>query len=57
MQPNEPNSDSNILALIPKEFPEWLKPQLVSELTTTPPDQVIRGVLYAGCKLALMGGS
>ena len=57
MQPNEPNSDSNFLALIPKEFPEWLKPQLVSELTTTPPDQVIRGVLYAGCKLALMGGS
>jgi hypothetical protein len=57
VQYNEPPQQSPILALIPKEYPVWLKTRFVSELTTTQPEQVIRGVLYAGCKLALMGGS
>jgi AAA domain/Toprim-like len=35
----------------------WLKPKLVSELTTVQPDQILQGILYAGCKLILMGGS
>jgi hypothetical protein len=35
----------------------WLKPKKVSEMTTVQPVQVIRGMLYKACKLALMGGS
>jgi RecA-family ATPase len=35
----------------------WLKPKLVSELTTVQPEQILRGILYQRCKLALMGGS
>jgi hypothetical protein len=35
----------------------WLKPKLVSELTTVQPEQILRGILYERCKLALMGGS
>jgi hypothetical protein len=35
----------------------WLKPKKVSDMTTVQPAQVIRGMLYKGCKLALMGGS
>lgn len=36
---------------------DWLKPKLVSELTRDPPEQILRGILYQGCKLILMAGS
>jgi len=35
----------------------WLKPKLVSELTTVQPDQILRGILYQSCKMVLMAGS
>jgi hypothetical protein len=35
----------------------WLKPKLISELTTAQPPQILRGMLYQACKLVVMGGS
>src|SRR5271166_2503636 len=35
----------------------WLKPRLISELTTVQPEQILRGILYQKCKMVLMGGS
>jgi hypothetical protein len=36
---------------------EWLKPKLVSELTSIQPEQILRAMLYRQCKMVLMGGS
>ena len=41
----------------PPASPEWLRPKATSELTTLQPEQILRGMLYQGCKLILMGGS
>jgi hypothetical protein len=44
--------------LFEKEDPlAWLKPKSVSELTQIQPDQILRGILYQGCKMVLMAGS
>jgi hypothetical protein len=36
---------------------EWLRPQKTSTLTSEQPDQILRGILYKGCKGILTGGS
>jgi hypothetical protein len=35
----------------------WLRSKPVSELTTIQPPQILRGILYQGCKGIVMGGS
>ena len=40
-----------------EQKPDWIKRKLVSLLTTIQPPQIVRGVLYRGCKLILMAGS
>ena len=50
-------SDSNGEPSKQEDNLEWLKPRPVSELTTAQPDQILRGMLYAACKLVLMGSS
>jgi AAA domain len=47
------NSDREI----PEKPPAWIKRKCISELTTIQPDQILRGILYRGCKLILMAGS
>jgi hypothetical protein len=36
---------------------EWLQPKPTSTLTSEAPDQILRGILYKGCKGILTGGS
>lgn len=55
-EPNNPLS-SNRTAVDAEETLTWLKPKKISELTTTRPVEILRGILYKGCKAVLMGGS
>jgi hypothetical protein len=40
-----------------KDSLDWLQPRATSFLTTIQPDEILRGILYKGCKGILTGGS
>jgi AAA domain len=52
-----PNDSMSEHSETEKDCLEWLRPKPVSVLTSEAPEQILRGVLYKGCKGILTGGS